>query len=75
MDLCTILRTFKQERISDYQIAIICIRRRKLLESAVKAISRVAFSWTHLPQIEFVGEDAYDMGEPQRDSFRSEYRK
>ncbi|KAE8281689.1 hypothetical protein D5F01_LYC20689 [Larimichthys crocea] len=44
--------------------------RRKLLESAIKAISRVTFSWTDLPQIEFVGEDADDMGGPQREFFR-----
>lgn len=72
MDLCTIIRTFKEEHISDDQISIICIRRRKLLESAVKAISRATFSWTHLPHIEFVGEDADDMGGPQREFFRSE---
>ncbi|KAG8004748.1 hypothetical protein GBF38_016624, partial [Nibea albiflora] len=70
VDLCTILRTFKEEHISDDQISIICIRRRKLLESAIKAISRVTFSWTDLPQIEFVGEDADDMGGPQREFFR-----
>ncbi|KAE8293749.1 hypothetical protein D5F01_LYC06682 [Larimichthys crocea] len=69
VDLCTILRTFKEEHISDDQISIICIRRRKLLESAIKAISRVTFSWTDLPQIEFVGEDADDGG-PQREFFR-----
>lgn len=70
-----VLRTFKEDHISDDLVSTICIRRKKLLESAIKAISRVTFSWTHLPQIEFVGEDADDMGGPQREFFRSEYLK
>ncbi|KAM7401404.1 hypothetical protein PAMA_005545 [Pampus argenteus] len=65
------LWTFKEEYISDDQISIICIMRRKLLESAIKAISRVTFYWTDLPQIEF----ADDMGGPQREFFRSGNRQ
>ncbi|XP_038560055.1 G2/M phase-specific E3 ubiquitin-protein ligase-like [Micropterus salmoides] len=70
VDLAIILRTFQEDHLSHSLVSTICVRRRKLLESAVKAISRNAFCWTHSPLIEFVGEDADDMGGPQREFFR-----
>ncbi|KAM6999930.1 uncharacterized protein LKV04_004864 [Tautogolabrus adspersus] len=70
VDLAIILSTFREDHLSGGVISTICIRRKKLLESAIKAISRVTFCWTDSPQIEFVGEDADDMGGPQREFFR-----
>ncbi|XP_019748997.1 G2/M phase-specific E3 ubiquitin-protein ligase-like isoform X2 [Hippocampus comes] len=70
VDLATILRTFHEDHISGNLVSTICIRRSKLLESAIKAISRVTFCWTHSSHIEFVGEHADDMGGPQREFFR-----
>lgn len=72
MDLVTILRTFHEDHLSGNLVSTICIKRSKLQESAIKALSRVNFCWTHSPHIEFVGEDADDMGGPQREFFRSE---
>ncbi|KAF5887442.1 G2/M phase-specific E3 ubiquitin-protein ligase-like isoform X1, partial [Clarias magur] len=68
-DLATILTNF-QDHLSDDQVSTICVRRKKLLESAIKAISRASFCWTYSPRIEFVGEDADDLGGPQREFFR-----
>ncbi|XP_071326656.1 uncharacterized protein [Trachinotus anak] len=70
MDLAIILGTFQEDHLSDGMVSTICVRRKKLLESAIKALSRVTFSWTHTPHIEFVGEEADDMGGPQREFFR-----
>lgn len=75
MDLATILSTFQEDHPSGDIVSTICIRRKKLLDSAIKAISRVTFCWTDSPQIEFVGEDADDMGGPQREFFRFVYLK
>ncbi|KAF5893510.1 G2/M phase-specific E3 ubiquitin-protein ligase-like isoform X1, partial [Clarias magur] len=52
-DLVTILMNF-QDHLSDDQVSIICVRRKKLLESAIKAISRDSFCWTYSPQIELL---------------------
>lgn len=70
MDLATILKSYQAQHLSEELVSVICIRRKKLLESAIKAISRSTFSWTHSPHIEFVGEDADDMGGPKREFFR-----
>ncbi|XP_067445137.1 uncharacterized protein [Thunnus thynnus] len=70
IDLAVILSTFQEHHLSEGLVSTICIRRKKLLESAIKAISRASFCWTHSPLIEFVGEDADDMGGPQREFFR-----
>ncbi|XP_060921705.1 uncharacterized protein LOC132995645 [Labrus mixtus] len=70
VDLAIILSAFREDHLSGGVISTCCIRRKKLLESAIKAISRVTFCWTDSPQIEFVGEDADDMGGPQREFFR-----
>ncbi|XP_067455083.1 uncharacterized protein [Thunnus thynnus] len=75
IDLAVIMSTFQEHRLSEGLVSTICIRRKKLLESAIKAISRASFCWTHSPFIEFVGEDADVMGGPQREFFRSEYLK
>ncbi|XP_042268208.1 uncharacterized protein LOC121897638 isoform X2 [Thunnus maccoyii] len=70
IDLAVILSTFQEHHLSEGLASTICIRRKKLLESAIKAISRASFYWTYSPVIEFVGEDADDMGGPQREFFR-----
>ncbi|XP_042267619.1 uncharacterized protein LOC121897287 isoform X2 [Thunnus maccoyii] len=70
IDLAVILSTFQEHHLSEGLVSTICIRRKKLLESTIKAISRASFCWTHSPLIEFVGEDADDMGGPQREFFR-----
>ena len=64
-----------EHHLSEGLVSTVCIRRKKLLESAIKATSRATFCWTHSPLVEFVGEDADDMGGPQREFFRSEYLK
>ncbi|KAK0147047.1 G2/M phase-specific E3 ubiquitin-protein ligase [Merluccius polli] len=61
---------FQEDHLSAGLVSTICIRRKKLLESAIRALSRVTFCWTESPHIEFVGEDADDMGGPQREFFR-----
>ncbi|XP_034072356.1 uncharacterized protein LOC117546280 isoform X2 [Gymnodraco acuticeps] len=70
VDLAVLLSDFRKEFVSDGLVSNICIRRKKLLESAIKAISRVTFCWNNSPYIEFVGEDGDDMGGPQREFFR-----
>ncbi|KAI9535788.1 hypothetical protein NQZ68_040450 [Dissostichus eleginoides] len=70
VDLAVLLSDFKKDFVSDGLVSSICIRRKKLLESAIKAISRVTFCWNNSPYIEFVGEDGDDMGGPQREFFR-----
>nr|XP_029138632.1 G2/M phase-specific E3 ubiquitin-protein ligase-like [Labrus bergylta] len=70
VELAIILSAFREDHLSGGVISTCCIRRKKLLESAIKVISRVTFCWTDSPQIEFVGEDADDMGGPQREFFR-----
>ncbi|XP_056253734.1 uncharacterized protein LOC130182673 [Seriola aureovittata] len=70
MDLAVILSAFQEHHLSEGLVSTVCIRRKKLLESAINAISRATFCWTHSPLIEFVGEDAGDMGGPQREFFR-----
>ncbi|KAK5918883.1 hypothetical protein CgunFtcFv8_022826 [Champsocephalus gunnari] len=70
VDLAVLLSDFRKEFVSDGLVSNICIRRKKLIESAIKAISRVTFCWNNSPYIEFVGEDGDDMGGPQREFFR-----
>ncbi|KAL3058068.1 hypothetical protein OYC64_010284 [Pagothenia borchgrevinki] len=70
VDLAVLLSDFKKDFVSDGLVSSICIRRKKLLESAIQAISRVTFCWNHSPYIECVGEDGDDMGGgPQREFF------
>ncbi|XP_024116641.1 uncharacterized protein LOC112138307 isoform X2 [Oryzias melastigma] len=70
MDIVTIMKMFREKHLTDGQNLSVIIRRRKLLESAVKAIKRPTFIWTTTPHIEFVGEEADDLGGPQREFFR-----
>ncbi|KAI9516290.1 hypothetical protein NQZ68_017493 [Dissostichus eleginoides] len=70
VDLAVLLSDFKKDFVSDGLVSSICIRSKKLLESAIKAISRVTFCWNNSPYIEFVGEDGDDLGGPQREFFR-----
>ena len=49
---------------------IILIHRSRILQSTLLAVSRPRFSYNHLVQVEFVGEQAQDCGGPRREYFR-----
>ncbi|KAJ4940322.1 hypothetical protein JOQ06_026630 [Pogonophryne albipinna] len=70
VDLTVLLSDFKKDFVSDGLVSSICIRRKKLLESAIKAISRVTYCWNHSPYIEFVGETGMTWEEDHREFFR-----
>nr|XP_054592854.1 G2/M phase-specific E3 ubiquitin-protein ligase-like [Nothobranchius furzeri]XP_054592855.1 G2/M phase-specific E3 ubiquitin-protein ligase-like [Nothobranchius furzeri] len=68
-DVAVLLKQFQEDNLSGL-VQKICIRRRKLLDTAIRAMSRLSFSWNDSPEIEFFGEEADDMGGPQREFFR-----
>ena len=46
------------------------IRRRRLLTTAIKAITSPDFSFNRVIQVIFVGEEALDVGGPRREFLR-----
>ncbi|KAI4887915.1 hypothetical protein NFI96_014530 [Prochilodus magdalenae] len=69
MDVTSLLREFRQQYLSLSEAHVVVCRKR-LLRSALDALSNSNFSWTKTPHIEFVGEMAFDSGGPRREFFR-----
>ncbi|KAL7884210.1 hypothetical protein AOLI_G00069800 [Acnodon oligacanthus] len=68
MDVTSLLREFQRDLSPREFHVVVC--RKRLLKSAIDALSNSNFSWTKTPYIEFVGELAFDNGGPRREFFR-----
>ncbi|MCI4381193.1 hypothetical protein PGIGA_G00248760 [Pangasianodon gigas] len=68
-DVRSLLRAFQQQYLSSNEVHVI-VWRKRLLKSALDALSNRNFSWTEKPHIEFAGEEAFDNGGPRREFFR-----
>lgn len=70
IDAGSLLREFQQTHLSNNQQVSILVSRNGLLQSAKDAVSNCNFSWTKIPIVIFVGEEALDCGGPRREFFR-----
>ncbi|KAK5869539.1 hypothetical protein PBY51_024247 [Eleginops maclovinus] len=69
LDLDTILRVFKQENMDGDLVTYIQVRRRDLLQSALKLVRRPGFCFSTIPIIAFSGEETDGHEGPLRDFF------
>lgn len=69
-DHVKILSNFRKENICEEATLTVVVRRKRVLQSAINALSKSYFAWYKRPQVEFVGELAEDHGGPTREFFR-----
>ncbi|XP_057212760.1 uncharacterized protein LOC130568108 isoform X2 [Triplophysa rosa] len=70
IDVGSLLREFQQNHLSGSEQVSILVNRNRLLQSAKNAVSNYNFSWTKIPLVKFVGEEAIDCGGPRREFLR-----
>ncbi|XP_056585576.1 G2/M phase-specific E3 ubiquitin-protein ligase-like isoform X3 [Triplophysa dalaica] len=70
IDVESLLREFQQNHLSASEHVSVLVNRNRLLQSAKNAVSNCNFSWTKLPFVKFVGEEALDCGGPKREFLR-----
>ncbi|XP_035502496.2 uncharacterized protein LOC118317692 [Scophthalmus maximus] len=70
LDLDTVLRLFRQEKMDRDVETHVQVRRRDLLRGALKVVRRPGFSFSTTPVISFSGEEADGHEGPLREFFR-----
>lgn len=76
MDCSSLLREFQHMHLSGSEHVSVLASRNKVLQNAKDSVSNSNFSWTKIPFVTFVGEEAIDCGGPRREFFRySSYEK
>ncbi|KAI2661412.1 G2/M phase-specific E3 ubiquitin-protein ligase [Labeo rohita] len=70
MDCSSLLREFQHMHLSGSEHVSVLASRNKVLQNAKDSVSNSNFSWTKIPFVTFVGEEAIDCGGPRREFFR-----
>lgn len=69
-DLVTILKEFRKDNLDLHTNTTVVAQRKKITQSACRALERSYFEWHKVPNIEFISEMAEDHGGPRREFFR-----
>lgn len=65
-----LLEEWHQQQVKKLETCELVILRKRLLQTCLTAIKDESFDFLKIPRIRFSGEDAEDLGGPQREFFR-----